>query len=213
MTQATEILLNGDSAGGVATINNMDYVGDLVYAVLPKVHYRAFVDAGWFLDIPSYNNPKFSFQLIAKNIFTYWGAIYDESCVVNYGPGNEWKCFHAQYAYPYLKTLTFWQEFQFDSANLGFDGVSYPFTPAEQTYTNSFQVDMIKLTQNVPYINMPNCYKHETIDSYMYNSIKTGNYTIALAVSTWFSDKSSRPPPLHNVDTCKTVNCNPTCPV
>lgn len=89
------------------------------------------------------------------------------------------------YAWPHLETATFYQEFQFDAANLGFDGNiksnltlqiviaysptgvgSYPFTPQEQTYADNFQLSMLLDTSKAPYMFLPNCFIHETIDQY-----------------------------------------------
>jgi len=208
---ANQILLTGDSAGGVATLNNADFVWSLISSVLPNVHYRAFVDAGWFLDIPAYNS-TFSFQMVAKNLFNYWGAIYDESCTQYYGPGNEWHCFHAQYAWPHLTTPTFYQEFQFDAANLGFDGIgTYPFSPSEQTFANAFQQSMLNDTAKAPYFFLPNCFKHETIDSYYFAGISIGGVSIADALWNWFQPFQN-PLPYHTTDLCIPINCNPTCP-
>jgi len=212
MLSATEILLTGDSAGGVATFNNVDFIGQLIAPTLPKVHYRAFVDCGWFLDIPAFGNDQFSFQGVARDLFSNWNVMYDESCLENYGTGNEWKCFHAQYAWPFIETLTFWQEFQFDAANLGFDGVNPTFNSSMEQWSSAFQQDMLTYTQKVPYMFLPNCYKHETIDGPMFSTVKIGNVSIGDAVWAWYSDPSATPAQSHTVDACLPINCNPTCP-
>jgi len=211
LPSATSVLLTGDSAGGVATINNVDYIGEFVKTAAPSAKYRAFVDCAWFLDIPAYNDPSFSFQTVAKLLVENWHAIYDESCVEFYGAGNEWHCFHAQYAWPHLQTLAFYQEFQFDSANLGFDNAGYPFTNATQQFATNFQADMLSLQANVPYLFSPNCYRHEVIDSTLFTSVQIGSVSIADAVGKWYNTPGT-PPPSRTVDTCKGFNCNPTCP-
>jgi hypothetical protein len=213
MQTATQVLLTGDSAGGVATLNNADFVGSLIAPVLPHVNYKAFVDAGWFLDIPAYGSSTFSFQMVAKNLFTYWGAIYDDSCVSHYGQGNEWMCFHSQYAWPFIETYMFYQEFQFDSANLGFDGIGYPFTSAESAYAYNFQQSMVMDISKTPYVFLPNCYIHETIDQAYFSNIQIRNVSISQAMWEWFSDTRVPPAPSHTVDSCLvTINCNPSCP-
>lgn len=40
LAAATNVLLTGDSAGGVATINNVDYIGEFVKAAAPTANYR-----------------------------------------------------------------------------------------------------------------------------------------------------------------------------
>ena len=46
-----DMVLTGGSAGGMATFLNADYVKGLVAAANPNVHYIAYPDAGWFMDV------------------------------------------------------------------------------------------------------------------------------------------------------------------
>ena len=51
MKAARSFLLTGGSAGGMATINNADYVRDLVTAEAPGVALVAMPDSGYFQDV------------------------------------------------------------------------------------------------------------------------------------------------------------------
>ena len=48
---ATRFLLTGGSAGGMATLNNADWVRGIVAAVAPGAEYLAMPDSGYFLDV------------------------------------------------------------------------------------------------------------------------------------------------------------------
>ena len=51
LDDASHFLLTGGSAGGMATINNGDWVADLVRAAAPGARYLAMPDSGFFLDV------------------------------------------------------------------------------------------------------------------------------------------------------------------
>lgn len=47
------------------------------------------------------------------------------SCEAAQAPGQAWRCFFAQQAWPYLSTPTLFHEYLYDSANLGYDGAAW----------------------------------------------------------------------------------------
>eukprot|EP00731_Ephydatia_muelleri_P030436 Em0021g959a len=66
MKDASEVILTGCSAGGLATYIHADYVAGFIP---PQAKYRALSDAGYFLDIPTiYGN--MSFEEGVKNLLT-----------------------------------------------------------------------------------------------------------------------------------------------
>jgi len=212
LAAATDVLLTGDSAGGVGTANNADFIGSFVYQAAPKANYRAFVDCAWFLNIAVYNSDFYNFQNIAKNLLANFNVQYNENCVKALGD-DQWMCFHTQYTWTYLDTLAFYAEFQFDSANLGMDGTTWPFNATEKAYALDFQKDMLSAQASVPYLHSSNCYHHEVIDGTLFTQVKISNVSISDAVGTWFYEgsKSSPPSPSRYVDTCSGIACNPTC--
>jgi len=171
--------------------------------------YRGFVDAGWFLDIPTYDNSTTSFQEISKSLLNIAHVIYDKYCVSYYAATNEiWKCFHAQYIYTLLTTPLIFNEFLYDAANLGFDGVGGPpYDASKQKYVNQFRGSMTVLTRPLENIFSAACFKHETEDTNLYDDVHVNGVSLSTAVGSWFfTDKPGR-----YVDTCPTINCNPTC--
>ena len=51
LQRATQVLLTGGSAGGMATLNNADWVGAYVRTVAPAARFVAMPDSGYFLDV------------------------------------------------------------------------------------------------------------------------------------------------------------------
>jgi len=209
LQNATQVLLTGDSAGGVATFNNADEIGEMIKLINPQVYYRAFVDAGMFLDYPVYNSGYISFSEIAQALITFNGVQYAPLCVINL-PNENWKCFHLQYFQPYLITPTIYHEFRFDGANLGFDGVPAP--PYSNVTTNwilTFGTNMTLQLLNLAAFFSPACTLHEVIDSNYFNDIIVQGTTFAPVLGNWFLNGNK---PVHLTDSCQTIECNPTCP-
>lgn len=51
LLQARQVVLTGGSAGGMATINNADYVAGLLAEIAPTARFVAMPDSGYFLDV------------------------------------------------------------------------------------------------------------------------------------------------------------------
>ena len=51
LDSATRFLLTGGSAGGMATINNADWVKGMISEIAPTAKYLAMPDSGYFLDV------------------------------------------------------------------------------------------------------------------------------------------------------------------
>jgi len=206
---AKRILLSGDSAGGVAALNNADFVFELLKDHVSGVDYKTLVDAGWFLDTPPYGNTDFSFRKCGQGLWSNWKSIFDETCMKSF-PGEEWKCFHAQYAYPFVTTSLFSHEFEYDWANLWFNGINGPpFNQTETVYVQSFRKLMLSLTRNIPYVFEPACFKHEIIDTNLFSSIVVNGVRNVDAIGKWFFGEHL--PVNQWIDSCSHFNCNPTC--
>eukprot|EP00658_Telonema_sp_P-2_P032362 TRINITY_DN23986_c0_g1_i1.p1 TRINITY_DN23986_c0_g1~~TRINITY_DN23986_c0_g1_i1.p1 ORF type:complete len:463 (+),score=96.44 TRINITY_DN23986_c0_g1_i1:96-1484(+) len=48
---ASSVVLTGGSAGGMATLNNADYVGEMLKEMAPGVNFVAMPDSGFFVDV------------------------------------------------------------------------------------------------------------------------------------------------------------------
>jgi hypothetical protein len=123
---ATEVLLTGDSAGGVGTFANADYLADR----LPQATVKAAPSAGWFnpaalpSDLPdiyppsdwahfaagTHGNPTSeNSTLPALVVDKLWGArgLLPASCVADQKPDQWWACHSIHKWYKYIKTPLF----------------------------------------------------------------------------------------------------------
>ena len=120
MSAASALVVKGCSAGGLATIINVDRVAEVVRAAVPGVAVVGLPDAGYFMD---HNNtvgsptwtPLYQWVSEAQNVT----PSVDAGCVQHYLPvGQEWRCFMAQYAAPFISTPTFFAQDLDDSWQL-----------------------------------------------------------------------------------------------
>lgn len=127
LSAATHVLLTGDSAGGVGIMNLADRIASTLREEAPGLEsVKLLVDAGWFLDIPPYANRSdgMTFNKCAKTLAASFGAVYDGSCEQSFPVGESWRCFFAHDCQAHLDTPALFHEYLYDSANMGYDGVS-----------------------------------------------------------------------------------------
>jgi len=138
-------------------------------------------------------------------------VLYDAKCVHYYEslPGKEtWRCLHAQYVHQFIQTPMIYNEFLYDSANLGFDGLpGPPWTGDALEFAEQFRRDMTIAQAKAEYLFSASCYLHETEDTNLFADVKVRGSPLSAVVGSWFFN----PHPMRFVDTCTTENCNPTC--
>lgn len=133
VSQATDFVLSGTSAGGLATILTADRWHGLLRN---ETKFAAVVDSGFFLNYSQYGNgvPAFaeSFQsAVGPNL---WNASSGtvQSCIqaFNNNPNTVWQCFFAEIAYGYTPADTkyFLVESQVDAWSVG-NILALPCTP------------------------------------------------------------------------------------
>lgn len=120
LASATALVAKGCSAGGLATILNVDRIAEVVRTAVPGIAVVGLPDAGYFLD---HNNtvgaptwtPLYQWVSSAQNVT----PSLDAGCVQHYTPlGEEWRCFMAQYAAPFVSTPSFFAQDLTDSWQL-----------------------------------------------------------------------------------------------
>ena len=103
---ATEVLLTGCSAGGLATYLHTDYVQTLMPSGVTK--YAASAISGFFLLHPTVAKlPVYPEQM--ENIFNISNATggVNADCIAAQAPADKWKCNFAEFSYAYTKAPTF----------------------------------------------------------------------------------------------------------
>ena len=105
-SSATDFVLNGNSAGGLAVYLAADRVSAQLHASNPTLRVTALPDSGFFMDVNSYlgtRNLLESFQ----QIYSFHRSVVNAGCLAAQSPATAWQCFYPQYALPYIQTPLF----------------------------------------------------------------------------------------------------------
>jgi len=105
LAAASEVLVSGDSAGGLSTFLHVDEVA----AFFPKARVSGLPDSGFFVDMPDVGD-----NWHIRSQFTYIYSMQNAShgvnqkCVAAHAPrfadkSKTWPCMFAQYTYPFIK--------------------------------------------------------------------------------------------------------------
>jgi hypothetical protein len=119
-TTATEVILSGGSAGGLAVFYNLDHLATLLPATVTK--FVGFPDAGFFLDAKNVKGEYFyrSRFIAADPVWnvTASGGTNLACLAANAAANTQWKCLMAEYIVPHLKTPLFVMNSAYDAYQL-----------------------------------------------------------------------------------------------
>lgn len=111
---ATEVLLSGCSAGGLATYLHADEVATLMPSSV--VRFKAAPISGFFLDMSTLaGKPIYSSQM--RNVFSMQNASVNLDCMN--GSSDPSSCMFAEHVWPYLRTPILATNSMYDSWSLG----------------------------------------------------------------------------------------------
>eukprot|EP00656_Telonema_subtile_P033329 TRINITY_DN3688_c0_g1_i3.p1 TRINITY_DN3688_c0_g1~~TRINITY_DN3688_c0_g1_i3.p1 ORF type:complete len:352 (+),score=59.59 TRINITY_DN3688_c0_g1_i3:140-1195(+) len=117
MAQATEVILSGGSAGGLAVLYNLDHLADLLGGA---VRLTGFPDAGFFLDAPN-TQGEFVYRANFQGADPVWNVTgargTNEGCLAA-NTVEKWKCLMAPYIAMYLKTPIYVMNSAYDAYQL-----------------------------------------------------------------------------------------------
>ena len=113
LTNATEVVLTGDSAGGLATYMHANAIAQAVKAKSPSTRVVAVPGAGYFLDT---DRLRGTFQNAIQP--SLWNATSDSACLAANTGANSWRCWFAQYVYPFINIPVFAVNSAYDPTQL-----------------------------------------------------------------------------------------------
>ena len=122
LSAASDVVISGCSAGGLATFLHCDQWADRIHELNPAATVKCMPDSGLFVDIQddaatadglaSYENPGFHDAM--RWVFETMEAVVDESCVDEYTTDEQFLCFFAENMAPHLSTPLFALQSRFD---------------------------------------------------------------------------------------------------
>eukprot|EP00929_Paragymnodinium_shiwhaense_P065018 TRINITY_DN32637_c0_g1_i1.p1 TRINITY_DN32637_c0_g1~~TRINITY_DN32637_c0_g1_i1.p1 ORF type:complete len:433 (+),score=79.19 TRINITY_DN32637_c0_g1_i1:96-1394(+) len=120
MKAASDVILTGGSAGGLATYLNCDRIAETVRQANASTRYSCLADAGLFLDHKGRDGKPTTSPLFKESFYAWNSAgATNQACVEHYSASNEeWKCVFAQYVLPFIKSRIFIMQTLYDSWQL-----------------------------------------------------------------------------------------------
>jgi len=213
MNAATDILVTGNSAGGIAVNHHADFFT----AHFPTAHVVASPQAGWFVTTAvTYANFSMGTPIpTGGDNFVAWDVYFDESCVAATAHlGNPVYCFSMTYVYPYITTPVFvaqnrWDEYQLLVAG----GVTLtPTTVPELEYYQFFGQQQLADMQQMKGVSkdglfLISCVNH-TMNINLQSSLVRG-YNYVEVLGDWHFQRNQFPHFLY--ETCGSLPCNLGC--
>eukprot|EP01137_Pigoraptor_chileana_P023260 Opistho-2@89252 len=231
MSLATEIILSGQSAGGVGVFVNLDYVANRV----SPIPIKGLSDSGWFHSFPSVyedftnTNPDNAaivspFRLLFNYVFM---GVADEDCLATVSPADRGFCMLGWKAFPHIQTPLFLMAFRWDTyimevfALMPMPPQNTPFYNAYSVAAGNYQRSLVDLfaagkPQNGLFFS--DCWAHvyahkiriETFQykvrgSRAYDAFSNWYFNRELSYKTRITDEIGA-----NPDTCNDSCCNPT---
>lgn len=209
MSSASEIIISGTSAGGLAVYIHADYLVGKINEeiqrsskVLPRI--VAVPDAGFFMDVPSVNG-TYLYTPNYKNVFVMQNIAnsVDADCMAYYQPlGESWKCFMAPYTLPFVQTPMFIVNSMVDSwQGEHIMGLTCSPTVAGScdseslAYLDYFRDQMIHNTSMTQFIAqkgagawLVECYTHCLLDNdHYYSEVQVESRSMMQTLSSWYN--------------------------
>lgn len=113
MSKATEVILSGGSAGGLAVFYNLDH---LVTLLPSSVRVTGFPDAGFFMDAPNYV-ADFQGADPVWNVTGSGGT--NANCLAAYPAAEAWKCLLAPFILEHIQADIYIMNSAYDAWQIG----------------------------------------------------------------------------------------------
>lgn len=238
MSQASEVMLAGGSAGGLATFLQADYVGTLLPRTVRK--YRAVPVSGFFLMHPTLRGDD-AFATSMRATYALHHARVSPACTESVGAADAWRCFFANYSYAHATTPMFPIQSTVDLYQLyailqagGWDagclnrGEQFAnCTAAQLASFNAYAASLLadwgggltrgKASRAGEGAFLDSCLEHVAEQtSAMFDGYAIGGVSMQEALSRWWLADGTEPAAKHKYMPCTLSmtsphQCNPTC--
>lgn len=218
--QASEIILTGRSAGGLAAIIHADYIGERFHRVT-SASFRVLSDAGFFLDEPSLNG-----SLIVQSVFRQLYSLHNSStrlnrvCLGAQKPDEGWRCLFPQFSLPYVTSQIFLLNSLYDTWQIAYlSDVPCVYdmktcSSAELSYIMNFRektlhgLHGVLSHSNSIGVFADSCFVHaQSVLNNLWTKIRVENVAACQAFADWYRGSSMK-----RLRIDKPYPSNPTCP-
>ncbi|XP_047126435.1 uncharacterized protein LOC105844922 [Hydra vulgaris] len=221
LQSATDVVLSGTSAGGLAVVLQGDYMRHF----LPKnANVRGLCDAGIFLDRSSSLGIYLARQQF-KALYSLHKPILNKECLASFSRKEKFLCLFPEYALKYLKLPIFLVNSLYDHWQLSeLEGIQCVY---DQSKCNTKQHDLILNFRNHMYsvltkiktfkkdtgVFANSCLVHgQAIIDYTWSKVRINNSSIEDSFFKWFLDRNLQSDELRHFKADCKFPCNGTCP-
>merc|ERR1712070_532175 len=204
---ATDVLFGGESSGALGAMLNANKAGELVKGYTDgNAEFRVLSDAGWFLDVPNYENGNYTSEWFKHIVeMRNMTSQFDKSCRNSMSENHVWKCFLPYYNFPHIEAPVFLiqsdldiyqlETFYFNDVEAGVHCVENPMsncTPDLFAATDRFR-GMFKKHMDLPRktpstgIFLDSCFAHvQTKSNNHWNNPLVQGVTMAEVIQHWY---------------------------
>jgi hypothetical protein len=186
MSEATEVVVSGCSAGGLSTYLHADSWS----AAFPSARVTALPDSGFFLDYNMSDGSRTPYATMMRWVASAMNGSLPTACVAQ-NAADTAQCIFAEHVSKTLKTPTFPIQASFDSWQIANDlGVASSDSSAINNWGQMISERLLAnlLVQPQHGIALDSCYHHCGEE---WNTLKFGTFTQATAHQAWYTNGAS----------------------
>eukprot|EP00440_Ansanella_granifera_P056504 gb/GFBE01061250.1/.p1 GENE.gb/GFBE01061250.1/~~gb/GFBE01061250.1/.p1 ORF type:complete len:427 (+),score=82.92 gb/GFBE01061250.1/:1-1281(+) len=206
LASASDFIVGGCSAGGLTVWLHLDYIRS---RVPDSVRVTGVPQCGYFMDLPKYDGtPCYTPQY--RTVYEMMGVNASKTmsadCLAAY-PSEQWKCFFAQYAMPFIKTPYF-------AVNSFYDRwqADHIVHSEQRAPLHALRDDMIANLSRAPVSSGYFTYSCVNHCGYLnhdagWATLTSGGMSLRTAFSRWYFNRST----VRIAEISEEPNQNPTC--
>jgi len=146
LNQAENLLMVGNSAGGIGVMNHLDWIA----SQLPHTKVKGLADGSWVLDTQAFPSQSHIHHDIIQRFSTLSPIQVDKECQQTY-KNEAWKCIMGEHIYPYIQTPLLIRISQTDPVHLSRLGITNPTTKKQMEYVQQHANQICQSLQHVKY--------------------------------------------------------------
>jgi hypothetical protein len=225
LSQSTDVIVSGTSAGGLATYLHGSYFKSRINS---KATVVSVPDAGFFFDHANfYGVHSFRNEMSGAIVASFWNSTLRgdaAKCVADKAPTNTtWQCFFPEHLYPYQTSTPFFiLNSLYDTAQMSliFDLPCNLYTScnlteaaAVQQYANDLKATIIQASSLFPSRDgffLTSCYQHEeSCKPWDWFGIQIQGNTPNSTLYNWYTKNNVQPTTLVDVPWPNDGSCSP----
>ena len=189
LLDATDVLLTGSSAGGLAVYLHSDYIASYIGAKENGINFMAMADSGWFMDYEGNSHYADCMRWIFEAQNTSIGL--NQKCIESKGEDG-YQCMFAQHTAPFIESKLMAIQSRYDSEQIKSELISDDESEINaygQRLEESMMAEFVESKERMLYLDscQHHCYRQE-----WKNIVIDGYNASAVQYAFWFNNTCGR---------------------